>query len=301
MRKKILITGATGWIGRHVLDELKSKDFEVHALTSRSTPPYDGFVHWHTVDLHDHAKVNKFVADLKASHLLHLAWYVEHGQFWTSPQNLIWVESSINLVRAFVESGGERVIAAGTCAEYAWNKQEYDETSALFEPKTFYGVCKRALHQVLEAYCKQAKVSFAWGYVFHIFGPGENSRRFVPQVINALFNARTQACSTGTQYRDFIYVKDLARAFVELTSSSVQGGINLATGHGITLKEIGLKIAEKMESQKELLLFDQLPCAKNDPEWLVAKTSRLKDDLHWTPRYTLDEALQETIDWWKKQ
>src|SRR5688572_8900550 len=146
--KRVLLTGATGFIGRHALAGLLRRGYEVHAVTSRSAGAADARVHWHHADLLDGVQQRILLDRVAPTHLVHLAWAVEHGAFWTSPQNLRWVGASLDLVRGFRDAGGTRVVMAGTCAEYSWGSDTLSEATTPVVPATLYGVAKDALHRV---------------------------------------------------------------------------------------------------------------------------------------------------------
>src|SRR5271170_2556865 len=95
--KSVLVTGATGFIGRHCIDALVEQGFETHAISSQAELPVSREVTWHRVDLHEHLAVSELLATIRPSYLLHSAWYVKHGDHWSSKENLKWVTSSINL------------------------------------------------------------------------------------------------------------------------------------------------------------------------------------------------------------
>src|SRR6187399_2677116 len=107
--KRVLVTGATGCIGRHALGSLAGAGWDVHAVSSRPQSTGSG-VTWHTADLLDGSQVKAVVRGVSATDLLHLAWYVEPGRWATSPANLDWVTASMTLVRAFRDYGGQRVV-----------------------------------------------------------------------------------------------------------------------------------------------------------------------------------------------
>ncbi len=117
--KKVLLTGATGFIGKHTIPFLLSEGFEVHAI-SRNAFPLPPEVHIHPVDLFDDHQTTKLLKQIKVTHLLHFAWYAVPGKFWSSEANLKWVASSLKLIQEFVENGGKRLVVSGTCAEYEW-------------------------------------------------------------------------------------------------------------------------------------------------------------------------------------
>ena len=117
--KRALVTGGTGFIGRHTLPELVARGFEVH-VAGRSKPSADfpSDVTFHECDLLDTGAASLLTARLAPTHLLHLGWYAKPGLFWTSLENLRWVAASLNLYLAFAKAGGTRAVMAGSCAEY---------------------------------------------------------------------------------------------------------------------------------------------------------------------------------------
>src|SRR3990170_2740540 len=109
---RVLVTGATGLIGRHVLPLLAARGFEVHAA-ARGGPDGVGAATWHVLDLSDHARIEQVVAAVRPTHLLHLAWHIR-GDYYTSPANIRWLRDSLRLFEVFVEHGGRRLVGAGT-------------------------------------------------------------------------------------------------------------------------------------------------------------------------------------------
>ena len=120
---KVLVTGASGFIGRQCCLQLDSLGYEVHAVSSNSHPK--GTIKWHRADLLDTQQISDLMDHIKPTHLLHLAWYVEPGKYWNSIKNYHWVRASLNIIEKFSELGGERVVVAGTCAEYEWEYKKY--------------------------------------------------------------------------------------------------------------------------------------------------------------------------------
>lgn len=294
--KRVLVTGAGGFIGRQALPLLRQKQFEIYALTSRSRK--EEGIHWMECDLLRSHSLQQLCAEIKPTHLLHLAWVTEHGHFWKSLENIDWVKFSIALVQAFVKAGGERVVCAGTCAEYDWTKGEPLEENALCTPSTLYGISKLAFQQLLSAYAREAPFSQSWGRIFYLYGPHEAPTRFIPALIRGLLQKKEIPCSHGNQIRDFLYVQDVAHALVSLLDSNVQGPVNIASGIGVTLKEVIGQIAEIL-GHHDLVKYNALPSPSDDPPSLVASTNRLQTELGWYPKRTLKEGLQETIHWWK--
>src|SRR5215469_16223623 len=110
----VLLTGATGLVGRHARAALEQGGYEVIAVSRRESPVI--------CDLLDPSMRRSLIDRYRPTHWLHLAWETRHGYFWSAPENRTWVSASLDLLDLFVAAGGRRVVMAGTCAEYDWKK-----------------------------------------------------------------------------------------------------------------------------------------------------------------------------------
>ncbi len=289
--KRVLVTGASGFIGRRVIDRLVESGLEVHATHVEPSPPPLPTVRWHEVDLLS-CRLDA-VREIGATDLLHLAWYAEHGKFWRSPENLSWVAASLALVRAFQEGGGRRATFVGTCAEYDWGSTGLlKETVTPLRPSTLYGVAKDALRRLVEAYAVEAGLSWAWGRVFFLYGPGEDPRRFVGSVVHNLLTKRMAPMSHGRQVRDFLHVDDVARALVALADSDVQGPVNIASGVPTTLAEVAEVVRRHAGGS---LAIGSLPVPAGEPPSLVGDVTRLRDEVGFRPRLGLEDGIASMV------
>jgi nucleoside-diphosphate-sugar epimerase len=296
---KVLVTGATGFVGRHCLHILVDHGHEVHAVTSQQQPKQLPNVTWHRADLLDPGAVRRLTADIHASHLLHFAWYAVPGKYWTSPENRKWVQASMELLRAFERHGGTRAVMAGSCAEYNWQHGVCSEFSTPLAPRMLYGECKSSLQKMATAFSGESGISSAWGRIFFLFGPHEHPERLVSSVICSLLRGNLAKCTTGEQERDFMHVASAASAFVALLESGVEGPVNVASGRGMTVKELVTKIGEKI-GRCDLIRFGERPAPPDDPPRLIANISRLRDEVRWPVRDSLDADLDNTIQWWRE-
>jgi len=297
--KRIVVTGATGFIGRHCLPLLEEKEYEIHAFSSSSQPDFErSKIIWHKVDLFHQSRLKEIIEDIRPSHLLHLAWYVEPGKWINSPKNYRWVQASLDLLLAFSECGGQRAVMAGSCAEYDWRYSYCIEGLTPMKPNTVYGTCKNALQEMFGKLIDNMELSGAWGRIFFLYGPHEHPARLVSSVIQSLLANQSAQCSHGNQLRDYLYVKDVADAFVALLESHIVGPVNIASGLPIALKEIVFKIAEKLDG-KDLVRLGAINASTDEPALLVGDINRLSKEVGWQPKYSLDQGLLETINWWE--
>jgi len=298
MMKRVLLTGATGFIGRHCLPFLLEKGYEVHALSSRGSIDHFPNIHWQRADLLDPGQVSGLMAKVKPTHLLHFAWVATPGTYWDSPENLRWVRASLDLLEAFVKNGGRRAVMAGTCAEYDCQYGYCSEQITPLLPSTLYGICKHSLQIMFEAFTRQTGLSSAWGRIFFLYGPHEHPGRLVPSVVCSLLQGEPARCSHGNQIRDFLYVQDVADAFITLLESDITGAVNIASGCPVILKDLIYKIAEKL-GRKALIQLGGVPVLSNEPPLVLADVTLLKNQVGWSPKFDLDLGLEQTIDWWE--
>lgn len=298
--KRVLLTGASGFIGRHATAPLLEKGYEVHAVSSRPVVAAGNAVHWHEADLLDESAVARLLAEVRPTHLLHFAWYVEAGKFWGSAQNYRWLEASLALLRNFGEHGGRRAVMAGTCAEYDWDYGFCSEAVTPLRPTTPYGSCKNALREALCAYGAGEGLSAAWGRIFFLYGPGEQRARLVPSVIRSLALGETARCTHGRQVRDFLHAADVASAFVALLDSAIEGPVNIASGAPVTLREVVLAAADCFGASGRVE-FGALAASADEPPLLVADVRRLNGEVGWRPSIGLADGMRQVVGSWQEK
>lgn len=295
--RRVLVTGATGFIGRHCLDALQARGYEIHATTA-GTPPAQHEVRWHQVDLLDEAGTTALLATLRPDSLLHLAWYAKHGLFWQALENVDWVRASLSLLRAFIAHGGHRMVCAGSCAEYDWSNGICGEDSTPLRPQGLYGVTKNAFHSIAAEAARRANISLAWGRIFFLYGAGEQAARLVPLIINAQLHGERVALTGGGLQRDYLHVSDVAAALVALLDSRVEGAVNIGSGQAVSIRAIADRLTARL-GRPELVEFAAGDGSGKTIPLVVADTKRLSGELHWKPAIGLDQGLDLSIDWWR--
>jgi nucleoside-diphosphate-sugar epimerase len=295
---KVLVTGATGFIGRHCLPILINRGYEVHAVSLRIPERFSPEIYWHKANLLDMSQISVLISKVQPNYLLHFAWYVEPGRLTTADENFLWIQASLELLQQFYNQGGMRIVTAGSCFEYNWNYGYCSEFITPRVPDTFYGKCKNGLQILFKAFSEQTGVSSSWGRIFFVYGPHEKPERLVSSVIISLLKAEPAHCSHGNQIRDYLFVEDVAAAFVDLLESNVQGPVNIASGHPVSLREIVSKLGRWLNGE-HLIKWGAVPSPPDEAPLVVANVSRLSEEVGWRPQYSLKKGLKTTIDWWR--
>jgi len=288
---RVLLTGASGFIGRYVLRALQQHGIEV-VIVGRTRPqPSVPFVEADLLSTSDFAHL---LQQVQATHLLHLAWYAEHGKYWTSPFNLRWLEATTRLVETFCAAGGQQMVIAGTCAEYDWTHGYCREDSTPLNPATLYGTAKDATRRLVMAVCAQHQVPCAWGRIFLPFGQGESTSRLIPSLIEVLQGERAPFGVNAHAYRDFLHASDVAEGFVRLLTAEASGAYNVCSGEPRRLAEVVTTLASLLSADPApvLALTTERP---GEPPLLVGESVKLRA-LGWRPALTLAQGLEHSLE-----
>lgn len=300
--RRVLVTGATGLIGRNVVSALRESGVEVHAATRSLTHvTHDGEVRWHKANLLDHRDRTQLLDAAAPQTIIHCAWVTEHGAYWTSPENLDWVGATLSLAREARDRGALRFVGVGTCAEYEWGgAAPLSEASTPLRPQTLYGVAKNATRSVIEAFAGASGLAFAWGRVAMLYGAAEHPDRFVAALARAFAAGKPAKMSSGMAVRDFLDARDVGGAISALAMSDVAGAVNIASGDAISLLDAARKLA-RLAGKPDLLVPGALPDRPGEPPSLAVDTTRLRRDVGYRPKFTLDQGLNDALGYWRAQ
>jgi len=301
---RVLVTGGTGFVGRHCLAPLVERGFETHAV-SRAGPDDELVggvpeVAWHVADLLAPGEASRLVDEVRPTHLLHLAWFAEPGSYWESPQNLAWLAASVTLLGEFADRGGRRIAVAGSGAEYAASDRPCAEDATPIEPASLYASSKHALHLAAAAYARTAGISLAWARLFFLYGPHERPERLVPSIARAVLAGESAAATDGTQVRDFLHVVDAGDALAALLDCPVEGAVNIASGDPVAVARVA-ELTATAAGRPDLLRLGELARPSGDPPTIAAAVARLGDEVGWRPRIGLEHGVERTVAWWRER
>ncbi|OBI88227.1 NAD(P)-dependent oxidoreductase [Mycobacterium sp. 1245805.9] len=268
----VTLTGATGFVGRQILRNLRERGCSVRVLVRDPSRLPDvrasgGLEVVQTPDLFAE-ETGRLEAFLEGSEtLVHAAWYARPGEYLTSPLNLTCLAGTVNLARAFAAVGGKRFVGVGTCAEYD-SSAGLMTTDTPLAPNTLYAACKASAFQVLRLFLGAEGVSFAWCRLFYLYGEDEDERRLVPYLRRQLGAGQEALLTRGDQERDFLDVKEAGRMIADVALGRQQGAVNVCSGKAVTVRQLAERIADEY-GRRELLRFGARPENVSDPSRVV--------------------------------
>lgn len=297
--KRILLTGASGFVGEHILKVLLALNMDVVAV-SRSKPATVGRYRWIEADLLNQPPPN-ITRNQDISHVLHAAWCVEHGKFWADKSNALWRDSTIAFANSAIQDGVRRFVSIGTCYEYDWpSDDDCDEQLTPTTHHTLYDQAKDETRQALEKIVTGPSLSFSWARLFFPFGKGEPAARLIPNICKAISANLPAQCSSGSAVRDFIAVEDAARLLAELMFSDHMGCVNVASGHATSIADVALAIG-RISGRPDLIHLGALPDREGDPPRITAKIGGIGAMPSFSSMSGLEQRLAETYRYWKDQ
>ena len=272
MSKKILLTGATGFVGYKVFTNLNQNNFSIRAIVRNNKKKFieENKLSTDLIIVDDlfNKSEDWWTEQCKGiDTIIHTAWYTEPGKYLQSTKNIDCLIGSLNLAKGAIKAGVRRFVGVGTCFEYDLNVNDVSITTPL-KPKSLYSNSKVALFSILSELLKKESMEFVWCRLFYLFGDGEDDRRLVPYIHNQLSKNKNVELTSGKQIRDFLDVSDASEIIFNISINKHQGPINICSGIPITIKELAEKIADKY-GRRDLLKFGTRPENIVDPGRVV--------------------------------
>ncbi|MHB8590013.1 MAG: NAD-dependent epimerase/dehydratase family protein [Candidatus Dormibacteraceae bacterium] len=300
---RMLVTGASGFVGSHVVRALVAEGHEVTALVREDSSL------WRLEELEGSFKVARLPNSASGALLdplgawqpevcVHLAWYAVPGEYLRSPENIPSLMLTLRLLEELAAAGCKHVVMTGTCFEYDTDLGYLREDGPM-RPATIYAAAKLAASLLGQHRAAQLGIGFAWARLFYIYGPFEDERRLVPSLVRALLEGREFPASSGSQVRDYLHVEDLSAALSALAVGQVGGTYNVCSGDPITIAGLMAEV-ERIAGRPGLIRLGALPMRPGEPKFICGDNSRLRAATGWKPRHSLPEGLADTVAWWKR-
>ncbi len=257
--KRVLITGGTGFLGRHILSSLSSFEVKQRLVIreeseKKITIPTDSEViitkNIFTENVHWWRETCKDV-DV----VIHAAWDMEYGEYANSIKNFSCLEGSLIFAQGAAASGIKRFVGIGTCAEYS-SIDSYLSVDTPLKPSNLYASSKVALFNLLDNWLPFQGIDFAWARIFNLYGEGEHPKRLHSYIRKKMLSGEPANLSEGSLVRDYLDVKDAGRELANLALSDKTGPFNICSGKAITIREIAEEIADEY-GRRDLLKFNK--------------------------------------------
>jgi nucleoside-diphosphate-sugar epimerase len=274
----VLLTGATGFVGRQVLQTLAQRGQQVRlvirpgrqAQVSAAGTIESVLI---TPDLFQENAAWWERACQNVDTVVHLAWYAEPGKYLESPLNLDCLSGTLELARGAARAGVRRWVGCGSCFEYDLSAGLLTPETPL-RPLTVYAAAKAAAFLALEHWLPLQGIAFAWCRLFYLYGEGEDMRRLVPYLRARLSAGEPAELTRGTQVRDYLEIREAARQLVECALGNVRGALNICSGVGISVRELAEQIADEY-GRRDLLHFGARPDNLTDPPRVLGQRCEL--------------------------
>jgi nucleoside-diphosphate-sugar epimerase len=272
MKKRLLVTGATGFVGRQILDYFLTQDVCLTVIVREgkqsvfaNNPLVQNVIT--TKDLF--AETSEWWANVMKDidTVIHVAWYAEPGFYLQSPKNLDCLQGTLSMAKGAAQAGLKRFVGIGTCFEYDLSYGILSIETPL-KPLTPYAGAKAAAYMSLSQVLPAHGVEFVWCRLFYLYGKGEDARRLVPYLREKFSAGERADLTSGNQIRDYIDVSEAGRLIGAAALSEVQGAANICSGIPITIKQLAENIADEY-GRRDLLNFGARSDNLIDPPCVV--------------------------------
>lgn len=273
MKKTILLTGASGFVGRQVYKQLLTMNTNIVIVCREKSLEK-------IPDLNENTKVilseNLFRESLNwweaviqnVDIIIHCAWYAEPGLYLQSKKNVECLTGTLNIAKIASKIGIKKFIGIGSCLEYDLVGAGAISTASPLNPKTLYACTKVSVFYTLGGIFSLKKIDFAWCRLFYLYGDGEDSRRLIPYLHQKISKGEEAKLTSGSQIRDYMNVEDAASQIAKVSIGNKTGAINICSGHGQTIKSIAENIASQY-GRLDLLIFGARDDNLMDPPIIV--------------------------------
>jgi dolichol-phosphate mannosyltransferase len=303
--KRVIITGAAGFVGSNLARRLLRDGHEVHLLvrprhSSWRIDDIRRHVQLYEVALEDPDGLTRTVDDIRPDWVFHLAAYGAYSSQADVRQMIQTnIAGTINLVEASLKTGFEAFVNTGSSSEYGFKDHAPSEDESV-EPNSHYAVTKASATLLCRYTAQSRSVHLPTLRLYSVYGPYEEPTRLVPRLITHGLKGELPPLVNPRVARDYVYVDDVTEAYLLAATNRVgqQPGAVYNVGTGIqTSLEEAVETARRLLSIKSEPRWATMPEREWDTETWVADNRKIKDALGWQPRHTFEQGLRLTIEW----
>ena len=302
---KLLVTGASGFVGAKVAELAIAAGHEVAALVrpngpSRRLAPLAGRYLPLAVDLREKRSLFAAVASFRPEAIIHIAWAgVANSARNDSSQFSENIDAACALVEAGAAAGCKAFIGTGSQGEYGAGSTMRED--ALPQPTTMYGAAKVAALYLTRQLAQQAGMRHAWLRLFSTYGPDDNPGWLIPSLISQMLDGQRPQTTLGTQKWDWLHVDDVARGLIAAAVTPTAEGIfNLGSGAPVQVRRAVELIRDAAAPGMELV-FGEIPFRSDQVMHMEADISRLKAATGWEPQVPFESGIADTVNWYRAQ
>ena len=311
---KVLVTGADGFIGSHLVEELLDKGYEVKAFTY-----YNSFNTWGWLDSFPKSKLEQieiFSGDIRdpngiyeamkgVDQVFHLAALIAIPFSYHSPDSYVDtnIKGTLNILQAARKLETSRILITSTSEVYGTAQYVPIDEKHPYQGQSPYSATKIGADRLAESFYRSFNMPVSIVRPFNTYGPRQSARAVIPTIITQLLAGKEEIrLGSLTPTRDFNYVKDTARGFVAIAHSDNTIGeeINIATQQEISIGELAESIIAQINPRAIIVNEEErLRPENSEVNRLLGSNEKIKRLTDWTPKYNLEEGLHETIEWIK--
>lgn len=292
---RVFVTGGTGFIGSHVVKELRSEE---NALLLLSRQPKNAFslseipsIDIVQGDLSDIESWENRVKRFNPQVAIHMAW--ESLPNYDAKTSITNLNYGLNLITLLAELGCESVICTGSCWEYGQQTGKLHE-DVILKSSNAFTAAKSALHWVGRELAKEYDMHFIWTRLFYVYGPGQKETSLIPHIISCVQKGKKPEVKTPLAKNDFIYVEDVARAISAIVKKPQKDGVyNIGSGSSTSVQQVVEIVYNEFNLQ-----YNVPNASQNDAVGFWADISKIKSDTGWEPQIGIKEGIQKTIDYY---
>jgi len=304
---RCLVTGASGFVGSHLVRKLVGDGHDVLAVVRKSSDLWrledvEGKVRFAYASLSDIRSIGNEIRQFKPDAAFHLSWTGGNCRKFVNDPSQVFenVPGSLDLVRLCHEAECTRYLFLGTSVEYDNYRQPVRETDPA-EPTNLYGLAKLTTLQLSQALCAGYGMRFVGVRLFWAYGPMDDGLRMVPSVTAKPLVRERPSLTHGEQLWDFLYIDDVVAALITAaTNDAAEGIFNLGSGAPISIRDLVSQIGDAIDPDLELG-FGEVPYAADQVMHLEADISRLRAATGWSPKIDLHEGIRRTVEFYARQ